>query len=225
MAYVARAFRSETTERLEFGFSVPVPSEGPPRGVLLARISAQDAIDAARRRGAPKATPDGFWEQGRIWSDLIFGNTNALARTTVLLGPRDRDRRSAEDEAELPRGLVYVAHEKLDPRNDFWLDPTYAEPLLRTFGTGAPPGAQFTPWRGDPFLLDAYQDPFEAGDWSAAALPIRQTGYIALVQSKLDAPSNDPWRQFLGRLLVLFAAVLLVGSTLFGLVRSGARSV
>jgi hypothetical protein len=222
-AYVARAFRSETTERLEFGFSVPL-REGGARGILLARLSARDTLDAAALR-APNASAAGFWEHWRIWSDLVFGNTNGLARAIVLLGPRDRDRLEGEHGAELPPGWVYVAHEKLDPRNDVWLEPALAEALRGAFGEAARPGEQFLPGSEDPVLLEAYRDPIVGDDWTAAALPIRRTGYVVLVQSKLDAPSNDPWRQLLGRALFLSAAMAFVGLALRALLRNPERSL
>jgi serine/threonine protein kinase len=222
-AYVARAFRSETTERLEFGFSVPL-REGGARGILLARLSARDTLDAAALR-APNASAAGFWEHWRIWSDLVFGNTNGLARAIVLLGPRDRDRLEGENGAALPPGWVYVAHDKLDPRNDVWLEPALAEALRGAFGEAARPGEQLLPGSEDPVLLEAYRDPIVGDDWTAAALPIRRTGYVVLVQSKLDAPSNDPWRQLLGRALFLSAAMAVVGLALRALLRNPERSL
>jgi hypothetical protein len=221
-AYVARTFRSETTERLEFGFSVPL-REGAARGILFARLSARDAVDAAALR-TPYTSADGFWEHWRIWSDLVFGNTNGLARTIVMLGPRDRDRLEGENGAELPPGWIYVAHEKLDPRNDVWLEPALAEVLRAAFGEAARPGEQFLPGSDDPVLLEAYRDPIVGDDWTAAALPIRRTGYIVLAQSKLDAPSNDPWRQLFGRVLFLSAAMVFVGLVLRALLRHRERS-
>lgn len=222
-AYVARAFRSETTERLESGFSVPL-RQGTARGILLARLLARDAGDAGTIRVAPSTAPDGPGEQWRVWSDLVFGTTNGLARSVALLGPRDRDRLDGERGVELPPGLVYVAHEKLDPRNDVGLEEGHAKTLHAAFGEPALPGEQFAPGSDEPVVLDPYRDPILGEEWTAAALPIRRTGYVVLVQSKLDAPSNDPWRQFLGRLLFLSAATVFVASVLQGVLRSADRS-
>jgi hypothetical protein len=223
-AYVARAFRSETSERLEFGFSVPILVDSAPRGVLLARISGTDAMATLRARTEHSRADSGFWQRCRGWANLVLGNADELAQISVVLGPRDRDRLDGERDRGLPAGWVYLDHERLDPRSEVWLASEYAEPLSRAFGTGAPRGAQFNSWLGTPVLFDAYRDPFQAGDWSAAAFPIRQSGYVVLVQSDRGAPSNDPLRQFAGRLFAVLAGTSLLTVTLSARLRKSDRS-
>jgi len=204
-AYLGRTFRSETSALLELGFSVPMPETGPTRGILMARLKAQEVL-----REMQRAAPDeGSWAKARALLRLVLGRAEPLEQVSVLLGPRDRDRAGGEANVPPPERLMYLSHPDMTAQSsEEWLNTAYEKPLLAALGAPAAPGEQFQPSLAGPVLFEDYADPIrESGGWSAAALPILRTGYVVLVQSTQHSPAGDARDQFLGR----FAA-LLIGS-------------
>lgn len=227
-AYLGRTFRSETSERLEFGFSVPMPETGPVRGVLMTQLIAQDVLNERHRAPRP-VRAQGHWPEARALLRLVLGHAEPLEQVSVLLGPRDSDRRDGAAGAPPPPGLIYLSHPDMAVRTELRLAAAYEKPLLEALGAPAPPGAQFQPSLASPVLFEEYRDPFLAGEngqgsepssgrglreWSAAALPILRTGYVVLVQSNRSAPAADYRAQLLGR----FGASLVgIGAVVAGL--------
>ncbi len=222
-AYLSRAFRSETSERLELGFSVPMPETGPVRGVLVTQLIARDVL---RERHQAERTPhsEGRWPRARALLRLVLGRPEPLERVSVLLGPRDRDRRDGETGILAPEGLTYLAHPDMDPRAETRLAAAYEKPLLEALGPAAARGEQFQPSPARPVLFEEYSDPYRLGErssadveslreWSAAAAPILRTGYAVLVQSSRPSPAESKNR-FLARFVV---SLLGMGAVIAGL--------
>jgi hypothetical protein len=124
-----------------------------------ARAPQQQVVGfrVARVRAAGVTTPPGARsvkrENGRKGGR---GERYAALETSSLgagrpqpSGPVRRRPREAQLPLEVWRrrraapGWIYVAHEKLDTRNDVWLEPALAEALREAFGEAARPGEQF----------------------------------------------------------------------------------
>jgi eukaryotic-like serine/threonine-protein kinase len=216
-AYVARVFLSETTGQLEFGFSAPLPPrhgtlDTDAKGILLARISVHLAMSLARLHDGklgqmsvllgpmdcsrPEAehkeqAPAGFVYLAHEAMDIQVADPRDPKKSRTFLEERyERQLRHGFGLTASPKALLE------------WKETT---PSQCPWQVGAEPmGEQFEAWPGQTAVLSGYEDPFAptyTGKWSAAAFPIGRTGYVVLVQSKIEGT------HFLQRLGVALACL------------------
>jgi serine/threonine-protein kinase len=166
-AYVARAFQSESHGKLEFAFSAPLlDSRGNFQGVVVATLMANSAFGAVRM----EVGDDG----GQI--------------TTALIGPRDNDR--SQGPVFAPRSeLTFLVHPGLEPGAEYPLESPSPAALRAAFGDAAPPGKQLVFRYVPPLKVSDFRDPLPgfAGKWLAAFAPVGKTGYIVLVERRVEA--------------------------------------
>jgi hypothetical protein len=155
-AYVARAFRSESDDKLTFGVSAPL-------------------FDGDRWVGALVAV---------IPADSVFGKVRmhdgGSGRVMALLGPRDIDRGGTDSRAGR---FVFLVHDGL--RSGEEVVASRVPALAAAFDHASAPGEQFSLKYVRPHQEAYYEDPVHGfeGKWLAAFAPVGGTGYVMAVQS------------------------------------------
>jgi hypothetical protein len=164
-AYVARAFRSETKNRLVFAFSAPVLDvQGTAVGVLTGTLNAKSVF-------------------GTMQMEDSTGDRHI---TSALIGPRGPDRNTAA----LPPNsdFTFLVHPGLPEGQEHAVARPFSTKLQATFGASAPPGKQFALRYVPPVKMSDYRDavPGFSGSWLAAFAPVGNTGFVVLVQTRRD---------------------------------------
>jgi serine/threonine protein kinase len=166
-AYLARAFRSERSGKLQLGISAPLmDATGSWVGVLLAIARAQTAF-------AKVALQD-----------------PARGHLTSLLGPLDSER----NEAAPPPDFAILVHEGLADGVDHALREPSPKELIERFGASDDYCVQLESRKVAPLSMLDYRDPVPgfSGPWLATIAPIGQTGFMVIVQTQHpDAVEND----------------------------------
>ena len=163
--YVARAFRSESHGRLEFAFSAPITDgHGAVVGFAVASLVASAAFGAVRMEVSD--------ESGQVVSALI--------------GPRGNDR---SDEVAHRSDFSFLVHPGLAVGAEYPLDAPTATSVRAAFVEPAEPGEQLVFRYVRPLKNAAYRDPLPGfeGEWLAAFAPVGRTGFMVLVERKLES--------------------------------------
>jgi serine/threonine-protein kinase len=173
-AYVARSFRSRSEGTFRFALSAPIfDRAGKPVGVAVANLATSSAL------GTSDARPS---DQGE--------------RLTVLLGPRQRD---LPDPAPQVPDLMFLVHPNLRRGEERTMSPEYTAPLHAAFTPTFSLDEQFREISVPAHRVPDYVDPILGGHWLTAFAPVGGTGYIMLVQSRVDdavRPSRTLVRRF-----------------------------
>jgi hypothetical protein len=166
-AYLARAFRSERSGKLEFGFSAPLlDASGSWGGVLIAIIRTDAAFGKVALQDP---------ERGHL---------------TSLLGPRD----NPLHEPAAPTDFAFLVHEGLADGMDYALREPTPDTLRERFGASDDACEQLELRKVPPLTVLDYRDPVPgySGSWLATIAPIGQTGFVVVVQTRhLDALEDD----------------------------------
>ena len=163
--YVAPAFRSESRGGLHFSFAAPiVDGRGAFLGLVSASLVANAVFGAVRMEGSD--------ESGQV--------------TTALIGPRGRERSQA---SARPSALTFLVHAGLEAGAEYPLDGPSPAAFQAAFGDAALPGAQLVFRYVPPLKVADFRDPLPgfAGQWLAAFAPVGETGFIVLVERRVDA--------------------------------------
>jgi len=190
--YVARAFRSESTDMLEFGISTTVcDGKGAATGFVVGVLSTKSVFGAVRMEELPR---------GRETERII----------TALIGPRGNDRERGPD-APAPSDFSFLVHPCMNTGGEYPVRAPTPAALKDRFGMSAAPGHQLSLQYGPAMQLDDHRDPIPgfAGEWLAALAPVGKTGFLVLVET--PKPPALPWtrwgRQVSASLLSATAAV------------------
>jgi eukaryotic-like serine/threonine-protein kinase len=194
--YVARAFRSERNNQMEFALSAALFDADRWVGVLVGIIPADAAFGRVRMQAQPEA-----------------------GHLTALIGPRDIERSDLERE-EMSQGkrrerFVFLSHEGL--RRGEEIDVPDLAVLRGPLRRAALSGQQFSLPATMPLTESDYHDPVRepATAWNAAFAPVGGTGYVMVAQSRrpslLDA-SVAPQRIERSAPLALLALASVAGS-------------
>jgi serine/threonine protein kinase len=165
-AYLARAFRSERSGKLQLGISAPLmDATGSWGGVLLAVVQAQVAF-------AKVALED-----------------PARGHLTSLLGPRDNE---LNQQAPPPDFAVLVHEGLADGMEHALREPSPGE-LHERFGAADDACVQLESRKVPPLTLLDYRDPVPGfgGPWLATIAPIGQTGFMVIVQTNHPDVDDD----------------------------------
>jgi eukaryotic-like serine/threonine-protein kinase len=168
LAFVARAHLSESDGHFEFAVSTPLCRGSTWLGMLAATVASDNVL------GAVRVLDD---RHGRI---------------AAVLGPRDRDRASAN--LPLPTDLSFIVHPGLTKGQQARLlhpDPAVIRSAL---GLSLDMNSREAPDRlryAAPFRVDDYRDPIPGyeGAWSGVFASADESGYIVAVASRRNETS------------------------------------
>lgn len=167
--YVSRAFRSTWDKRLKFALSTPIYAEQPPEA---------PCVPGTRMIGVFFAGRSASSTLGEVQISELGGS----GQSTVLFGPRDRDR----PERPLPAASAFhvVVHEKLRLGDERAMDRRLALRLSARFGPAAPAGRQFESPVTRPYNDSDYADTLDPHSrWLGGFYPVGRTGFVLGVQT------------------------------------------
>jgi len=176
-AYVARAFQSESTGRLEFGISTTVrDGRGAVIGFVVGVLNAKAVFGAVRMEELPRGRED----------ERII---------TALIGPRGNDRARGPD-APAPSDFSFIVHPGMNTGVEHPVRTPTPAALKERFGSSAPLGHQLSLQYGRAMQLADYRDPIPGfgGEWLAALAPVGKTGFLVLVET--PRPPALPWARW-----------------------------
>ena len=199
-AYLARSYASESLGLLGFAFAVPIRDDhGALLGVFLACLNAKATLGSI-----PMEDP-----------------AHEASLTTVLVGPRGRDRAGVPG-APGRSDFSYLVHPALRVGEEYPLLSLRSADFQAAFGPAAPPGSQFGALYVPPLKVVSYRDPLPGygGPWLAAFAPVGRTGFVVGVQSR--AERTAPWADLATRgpiVLGVAAALFAILAGAFVVVR------
>jgi eukaryotic-like serine/threonine-protein kinase len=190
--HVARAYRSRADGVFKFALAAPIFDEERFAGVMLASVVTDSKLGL---------------------SPVRAGTTDPVI---ALIGPRDVEDRGVP-QPEGPLGYNLLVHPALGRGRELTLGPEDARFLHEQFDETVTPNDQFevTP-RSPPAPASRgdYRDPLLGGRWLAAFAPVGGTGYVVLVESKVEmvgAPTTRlVWRLAAGFGLAALLLLVLV---------------
>jgi hypothetical protein len=176
-AYIARGFRSESHDKLQFAISTPVlDAHGTQIGLVVGTLSAKSAFGDVRMEESPQS--------GRIF--------------TALIGPRGNDRARGPD-AAAPSDFSFLVHPGMASGVEYTVRAPAPSVLRQRFGLSAGPGQQLSLQYAQALQLVDYRDPIPGfdGEWLAAIAPVGRTGFFVLVATRKEPAF--PWLGAFGR--------------------------
>jgi Protein kinase domain len=167
--HVGPVFRSTVSGEVRFSLSAPlfVPTLPPalPGQVFAGVASAGTTVDTTFTLPA------------------VVG-TQTHDRVTALLGPFEGEsRRFAQGSLE----YTFLAHPELKRGAEQLLPASYAAHLRDVFGSRKVNADAFVLATGAPTWRADYEDPFLGGHWLAGFAPVGGTGFVVLVQTRVEA--------------------------------------
>lgn len=199
-AYVARAFQSEADGSVRFVVSAPiVDGNGLWLGVVIVSIATDRALGKIR-----------------------LTDSRGTRRDTVLLGPRDNERTTAD--APLPDMLVVLAHPDLPHGSEIPVPSALAAKLRAAFGPAPPIGEQFRLMDVPSLTVEDHCDPVanpchcepgcgEPLRMLAGFAPVGGTGFVVAVQTS-SSDASAPSRSVASRLALRVGVPLGAGLSL-----------
>jgi eukaryotic-like serine/threonine-protein kinase len=187
--HVARAYRSRADGVFKFALASPIFDGERFVGVMLASVITDSKLGLTPARE---------------------GNTEPVI---ALIGPRDVEDRGVPQPPG-PLGYNLLVHPALSRGGELTLGPEDTRFLHEQFDRTVTPDDQFVV-DGRPLPPPAgredYRDPLRGGRWLAAFAPVGGTGYVVLVESKVEL-ARAPTTRLVWRLAVGFglAALLLL---------------
>lgn len=168
--HLGLVFRSTVNGDIRFSLSTPIYS-GP-----LDRLAAPAWVGVASVGITVNATLTPI-SRGSLAS-------NSENRVTALIGLYEDS--PAENTNSVAR-YALLAHPALKKGDGTMLTEPYSAELLTRFGQKEPGVDEFSPSTAEPLALQDYVDPFWGGRWLAAFAPVGHTGYVVVVQTRVDA--------------------------------------
>jgi hypothetical protein len=191
--HVARAYRSRADGVFKFALATPILDGERFVGVMLASVITDSKLGLTPTRE---------------------GNTEPVI---ALIGPRDVEDRGVPQPPG-PLGYNLLVHPALSRGRELTLGREDTRFLHEQFDNTVTPDDQFDVHgrlHPPPARRDDYRDPLLGGSWLAAFAPVGGTGYVVLVESKVEmarAPTTRlVWRLAGGFGLATLLLLVLVG--------------
>ncbi len=189
--YISLSYRSEADGHHRFAVSAPVYDDA---GTWVGGLMAGIGTDSA-------------------WGRVRLDDDNDVRRTAVLVAPRDRSRATAHGAGE----YVVILHDDLPHGIEIPIDA----PRLRELGMTRAERPELRWIDSAPITDDAHHDPvpgFKGWRWLAGFAPVRDTGFVVIVQTRHDAaiePNARLSRRFVSDMKFVILAWILGSASLW----------